>query len=75
MPQSASVWIRCDNELPPEGEEVMTKIDDTDSCRNTQALKRHRGLWFFPDMSMYVYYRPTHWCRVSEYKRVESGKP
>ena len=48
----------------PEGIVVNTKIDDSDGCRNEQQLKRHGNLWYFPDMSMYVYYRPTHWKPV-----------
>ena len=48
-------------ETAPEGEEIMTKIDDKGGERNKQSLKRQRNLWFFPDMSMYVYYTPTHW--------------
>lgn len=44
----------------PEGETVMTRIDDGRGVRNEQTLKRKGRLWFFPDMSMYVYYEPTH---------------
>ena len=45
----------------PEDTTVMTKIDDQNGLRNEQRLKRRGKLWFFPDMSMYVYYAPTHW--------------
>jgi hypothetical protein len=45
----------------PEGREVETKIDDSNGSRNEQSLVRKGSLWFFPDMSMYVYYTPTHW--------------
>lgn len=45
----------------PEGVVVMTKIDTPSGIRNQQPLKRQGRLWFFPDMSMYVYYEPTHW--------------
>jgi hypothetical protein len=45
----------------PEGVTVMTKIHDCDGARNEQRLKRQGRLWFYPDMSMYVYYTPTHW--------------
>ncbi len=48
-------------ETAPEGEVVETKIDDADGVRNVQKLKRQNRLWFYPDMSMYVYYTPTHW--------------
>lgn len=46
----------------PEGQEVMTKIDDAQGERNVQPLIRRGRLWFFPDLSMYVYYAPTHWA-------------
>ena len=60
------MWIKTNDELPPEGVEVETKIDDgiKDSPRNLQKLVRKGRLWFFPDMSMYVYYVPSHWLRV-----------
>lgn len=45
----------------PDGKTVMTKIDDAAGCRNEHALRRSGNLWFVPDGSMYVYYRPTHW--------------
>lgn len=48
-------------ETAPEGEVVLTKIDDKDGVRNEQPLKRQGRLWFFADSSMYVYYQPTHW--------------
>lgn len=49
-------------ETAPEREVVLTKIDDEQfGPRNEQPLKRRGRLWFFPDDSMYVYYRPTHW--------------
>ena len=47
--------------LAPEGVVLDTKIDDADGCRNEQRLKRAGNLWWYPDGSMYVYYRPTHW--------------
>jgi hypothetical protein len=45
----------------PEGVVVLTKIHDENGERNVAFLKRVGNLWFFPDGSMYVYYRPTHW--------------
>lgn len=48
-------------ESAPEGVEVETKIDDETGSRNEQSLVRNGRLWFYPDMTMYVYYRPTHW--------------
>jgi hypothetical protein len=54
-------WIRVDERLPDERIAVETKIDDGDGVRNVGKLKCQGHLWFFEDMSMYVYYRPTHW--------------
>lgn len=51
--------------LPPDGEVVMTKIDDDKGLRDEQKLMRHGRLWFFADGSMYVYYTPTHWKPLS----------
>lgn len=55
-------WIDARVRTPPEGEVVMTKIDDENGVRNCARLKRQGRLWYFPDGSMYVYYTPTHWC-------------
>ncbi len=50
----------------PNGRVVRTKIDEGRSgARNQQALRRSGNLWFVPDGSMYVYYRPTHWHEIS----------
>lgn len=54
-------WINCKDELPESGRLVDTKVDDRNGLRNEQRLIRQGNLWFFPDMSMYVYYKPTHW--------------
>lgn len=60
-------YIPCRQQLPPDNEVVMTKIDDADGVRSERPLKRLEGtgnLWFLPDGSMYVYYTPTHWKRI-----------
>ncbi len=49
----------------PEGVDVLTKISDERGDRNEATLVRKGNLWFFTDMSMYVYYRPTHWATVT----------
>jgi hypothetical protein len=54
-------WTLLSEKLPPEGEVVMTVIADGGDIRNEQQLVRKGNLFFFEDMSMYVYYRPTHW--------------
>ena len=49
----------------PEGVEVLTAIiEPKREQRNTASLIRKGRLWFFPDMSMYVYYAPTHWRAI-----------
>jgi hypothetical protein len=45
----------------PDDIEVMTRIDDAEGVRNEQSLIRKGRLFWFSDMSMYVYYSPTHW--------------
>lgn len=49
----------------PEGQEVMTKIDDAQGGpRNEQRMLRRGNLWFInvgEPSEMYVYYTPTHW--------------
>lgn len=59
----------------PEGIEVETKIDDSGGVRNEQNLVRQGSFWFFPDRSMYVYYRPTHWRALQDPKSCEGGEP
>jgi hypothetical protein len=60
------MWIKTNKELPPENVVVETKIDNgmNDIPRNVKKLVRKGQLWFYPDMSMYVYYTPTHWLCV-----------
>lgn len=50
----------------PEGAVCMTKIDDAQGVRNECALRKQGNLWFVPDGSMYVYYRPTHYRPLTE---------
>lgn len=57
-------WASTDIVLPEEEMTVQTKIDDADGLRNEQQLFRRGNMWFVPDGSMYVYYRPTHWHNV-----------
>ena len=61
-------WIPVSERKPMPGKIVETKIDDEKGVRNVTTLFIHeRGnLWFVPDGSMYVFYRPTHWREVSE---------
>lgn len=54
-------WLPITADSPKDKIEVETKIDDLEGERNVVRLVRQGALWFFPDMSMYVYYEPTHW--------------
>ena len=56
-----SEWISVAERLPEEGVEVATKIDNEGGLRNEGTLTYKQNLWWLPDMSMYVYYSPTHW--------------
>lgn len=58
-------WVDVRVRLPPEKQMVMTKISDRDGDRNEQPLQRVRQLWHLADMSMYVYYTPTHWRHIA----------
>jgi hypothetical protein len=61
MTTTVTKWRPITPTDPENGETVMTCIDaDTGDQRNEARLKRQGNLWFFPDGSMYVYYRPTH---------------
>ena len=53
-------WEVITEVQPPQGVVVLTKIDGDGVSRNEQDLVRKGNLWFFQDMSMYVYYTPTH---------------
>jgi len=58
---TTSDWRSIDT--APEGVVVETMIRGG-SKLNVRPLVRQGRLWFFPDMSMYVYYTPTHWRPV-----------
>ena len=57
----SAAWTYCGDALPPPDTDVETKIDDGKGVRNVCPLRRHNNLWWFTDMSMYIYYSPTHW--------------
>ena len=59
-------WLPITADLPQDKIEVETKIDDSEGERNVVKLVRQGRLWFFPNMSMYVYYQPTHWRELAE---------
>lgn len=57
-------WTSTSMIKPTEGEVVETKISDPQGERNVQKLIYKNNLWWHTDMSMYVYYTPTHWRYV-----------
>ncbi len=59
-------WISVEDRLPDNGDEVRTKIDDADGCRNDQRLVRKDTLWFLRASPMYVYFSPTHWMPLPD---------
>ena len=61
-----SEWHKFPDDLPPVNTDLETKIDDGKGVRNVCALRYHSNLWFFTDMSMYVYYTPTHWRHIKQ---------
>lgn len=63
---TAPLWHKTADRLPPAGVIVMTKIDDDQGLRNEQELVHALGRWWFPDRTMYVYWRPTHWREVAQ---------
>lgn len=56
-----SEWNDAQGLHAPEDQILWTMISDERGVRNVQLLRRKGRLWFVPDMSMYVYYAPTHW--------------
>lgn len=59
-------WIFVKDQKPPERIPVETKVVNKHGERCIQMLVRIGEFWFFPDMSKYVYYEPTHWMYKSE---------
>lgn len=49
-------WNRTEYHLPLEGQEVTVLNGHIE-----QTLVYERGLWWFPDRSMYVYFTPALW--------------
>ena len=52
----------------PEGQAVMTKIDDSLGERNEQVMVKNGNLWFAGEM--YVYYQPTHWRELTQIEKL-----
>jgi len=50
-------WTPTERELPEEDVVVQTMTSDG----HVQAMVYDKGLWWFPDRLMYVYYTPPFW--------------
>lgn len=74
MNKESNNWTHVLNAMPQDGVEVETKIDDGKGCRNVATLIHQQGLWWVPDMSMYVYYSPTHWRTPRGYRKLKVEK-
>lgn len=55
-------WVSFANKRPPEN----VKLDTISPGGIQQALIFSRGLFWFPDMVMYVYYTPMLWRLIVE---------
>ena len=66
-----SDWKTIDT--APDSAAVETKIEDADGMRNVQCLVKRGALWWLPDGSMYVYYRPTHWRALTHQTELKHG--
>ncbi len=61
MKREINDWVNVKNQKPQEGAAVKVKIDEGGQVRNEATLIYKNNLWWLPDMSMYVYFTPTHW--------------
>jgi hypothetical protein len=53
-------WHRTESDPPPTGVVVRAM----DSGGHVQDLVFEGNLWWFPDRSMYVYFRPVFWTEA-----------
>lgn len=56
-------WRKVDDETP-EGQILETCVIQGSDIRMQQRLIKKKNLWWHTDMSMYVYYIPTHYRLV-----------
>lgn len=49
-------------DFPPEG--AVTETADSGGCH--RLLVYEKGLWWFPDRSMYVYFVPQSWRPIAD---------
>lgn len=54
------MWHRVGEKAAPQGEIVLALTPGGD----VRELRFQDNLWWLPDMSMYVYFTPTHWKRL-----------
>lgn len=53
-------WVSCDYIYPDVGNVVWTK----DANGFEQKLVRSGNMWWLPDMSKFMWHRPTHWLNT-----------
>lgn len=56
-------WTRTIDSLPPENQEVETKVDDHMGIREKTTLKMIGNLWVDLDETI-MDYTPTHWRTI-----------
>lgn len=61
MDTAPSKWIPVAQELPPEGEIVLTKIQTADGNRTVRYMHRHETRWYWGGEWRAM--PPTHWAR------------
>lgn len=61
-------WRSVQDELPPDG--LVVEVQNNRGAR----LKRRGRLWFLPDESMYVYYRPEFWRLLPQDTRLAAER-
>jgi hypothetical protein len=52
------------DQLTPQEQILETCIIEDGKIRMEQCLIKKGNLWWFTDMSMYVYYTPTHYRTI-----------
>jgi hypothetical protein len=59
-------WINFDTEKPPENEIVWTKTVKDGKETSPEHMIYKKDKWYFSDMSMFVYYKITHWKKIDQ---------
>lgn len=54
-------WTKTATKLPPEGVEIIAKVDDHKGPRMVMILKRLGNQWWTPNGVTLVNHLPSHW--------------